>query len=454
MNKVKILLVLLFSITSLLSNAQSTINVKLLESKIKLGVDSVRRTKKLASLINDSILYLASIDHGKYLESKKELTHYQNENEEKKTPQDRAEYYGAKNYLTGENIVLLSIDGSSEQQIAEDMVKAWVNSPGHYANMINGDYDITGIAVDVDLKNKRIIAVQTFAAVSDFYAPSENKTLFPYAPPLSLDAKMKFAKNAPKKHSKHAYGITERNKTKVCKECDLNIFTHENISMAGYNDSVYLKIRKGALQKIKNHFENDKDGIAFEFVIFDYTYSCDPANNVIIPTRRNGACEFDGPITPPLYKDAVLAEIQRIEDYYAKHKIRLDKNETIDLNLGRFPDRVRGQRFEVNLLVFKKNRLCQVVPSVGSCGASMINPLPRIPYTHKLTPVTYVPLVKPWVKNIKVYFEKNKSAATSDTVINAVNEIKNSHQKIVRAKIKACASVEGSLENNEKLLAS
>jgi uncharacterized protein YkwD len=444
-----LIFVLLFVSAS--SLAQKEINVKLLESLVKAKVDSVRATKGLQSLINDSILYLASKDHGNYLKDKRELTHFQNENMDKKTPQMRAEFYGAKNYSTGENIVMLPFDERSAGAVAYAMVDAWVHSKGHYANMVNGDYDITGLAIHIDTKNKRIFAVQTFASVNEFYLPKDNKELFPYALPIDESVKRNYTKSLPKKHKKHAYGITDRNKVRVCSECDKEVFIHENIHVMGYRDSVYVRIKKGSLQKVKNFFQNDEDGLAFEFVIFDYTYSCNPANNVTVPTRRNGTCEFDGPITEPKYKEYILQEIQRIEVQNALNKIRLEKDEMIDLNLGRFPDRVRGKRFEMNLLVLKKNRLCQVVPSVASCGEEMLNALPIIPYAHQLTPVTYVPQIKPSIKNIKVYFEKNKSSVTSDTVIDAVNEIKNNNQKIVKAKIKAFSSVEGSLTNNEKL---
>jgi hypothetical protein len=61
------------------------------------------------------------------------------------------------------------------------MVKGWVNSPGHYKNIITPEYQITGLAISRHPASGNIIAVQKFAKVLWKYTFSENKRMFIYS---------------------------------------------------------------------------------------------------------------------------------------------------------------------------------------------------------------------------------------------------------------------------------
>ena len=107
----------------------------------------------------------------------KKLTHFQDTILKKKTPQLRAEFYGAINYLVGENVALTYFNTQMKSKTGElyindsydkaafDIVNGWVHSPKHFANMITPDYQITGLALSVDSAKKIVYAVQTFAKV-------------------------------------------------------------------------------------------------------------------------------------------------------------------------------------------------------------------------------------------------------------------------------------------------
>lgn len=58
------------------------------------------------------------------------------------TPWQRAEGAGYKGFPTGENV-------ASGQKSADSAMRAWINSPGHYANIVSGDSNEMGAAVFV-----------------------------------------------------------------------------------------------------------------------------------------------------------------------------------------------------------------------------------------------------------------------------------------------------------------
>ena len=432
-------------------NAQnfSGLNKKKFEHIVKTKIDSIRVSKGLNILVNDSILYVAATDHSIYLDSEKKITHYQKK-PNKKTPQLRVDFYGGINYSVGENIVEVSVAGK-EEEMAQRMVTAWVNSPGHYANITTADYDITGLSVHFNPKKGTFVAVQKFAIVSQFYVINQNKELFPFATEVPKKIAKNFVKSLPKKHKRHAYRIKENKKEEICKNSNSDVFSNANINLDMRNDSLFVGIKKRALSRVKSYFKEKKDGLTLEFAMFKYNYSCDPTDNTKVPTRRNGRCEFDGPIIPPTYTKNILEQIKDEEEYNRIKRIRLHREECIWVNLGRFPQKVRGEKFEINLLVLKKNRICNIISALSVCGEQLINPLPEVPYLDNLTPVTYSPKLKPAIKRIRVNFEKNETVNTSNSIEEAINELRLNHHEIIKADIKAFASVEGSIKGNENL---
>lgn len=440
-----------FSESLIAQDSNIPLKTKLLEHIVKDKIDKFRTSKGLQPLVNDSILYVASKDHGTYLNQKFKITHYQKNNSEKKTPQRRATFYGAKNYRVGENIVEVSANTGNEYSVGEAMVEAWLNSPGHYANIVTDDYDITGVTITFNKYRNSYICVQKFAIVNELYAIKPNKQLFPFEGVVPKSVSENFVKELPKKHKRHAFKIKESKKEEICPESNSEVFVSLNTRIDLNNDSIYLLIKKKGIHKIKNYFKEKKDGLLIEFVVFKHTYSCELTDNVLVPTRRNGRCEFNGPITKPRYKKYILEEIDKRIKYNRINKIRLDRDEYIKVSLARFPNNLRGEKIEINLLVLKKNRVCRVIESVSVCGKEMLNPLPILPYRDNLTPITYVPKMKPSVKRIKVKFGKNETANTSDVVKDAINELKNNHHEIIKADIKAYASVEGTREANVRL---
>ncbi len=149
-------------------------NITFLENIIHQKVDSVRWIKKLYPLLKDSILYLAAKNHASYLLNNKQISHFQVNSKYLKDPLKRVQYFGRNDLIVGENIELTYYNtpvkdkfgkvwsNITYNELANNIVDGWVRSPDHYHNMIDKGYVLGSVAIDVDKKNLKIIAVQVF----------------------------------------------------------------------------------------------------------------------------------------------------------------------------------------------------------------------------------------------------------------------------------------------------
>ena len=104
-------------------------DIPYLEQLTKEGIDQVRHKHKLLTLSHNEICYKAAKLQTNYLKNHK-LSHYQPENDKKRTPQDRVNFFGAKKYYAGENIAMIPlgtvVDGKETytyQQAADLLVE-------------------------------------------------------------------------------------------------------------------------------------------------------------------------------------------------------------------------------------------------------------------------------------------------------------------------------------------
>lgn len=373
-------------------------NIKYLEYLIKVGIDEVRKEHKLTTLANDSMLYVASKDHVLFLKGYGQLTHKQVNNLQKTTPQLRAEYYGAKNYHVGENIAQVPYGSTVTMKngkklstqtyggIAEAFVVGWVNSPGHYKNIITPEYEITGFSVAIDTKKGVVYSCQKFAHVDLRFIFIENETFFPYSdytPPPVASSFDGIPNELIKKH-RYPYGLKHDN-LKKCAEC-LSLF-EENPDMSLNYDE-----RKGFILRIENSafvqklIRNKHDGFAVELV--DYSdYTCGNGLYYEKPSRRNGQTRLNGLILEPKFKDDLTSgykKRKKVKDMrffnyifqkdslnffqrFGQYKLDKYTSEYFEIRLGKLP-RNGSFLYNANLIVLKDKQLCHVYYFTSYCG--------------------------------------------------------------------------------------
>lgn len=153
-----------------------TFDFALLENLVHYGINEIRKGKGVEALTIESTLTKAAIDHNNYQIQTDTLTHYQ-ENPLKKTVRERVDSFGGNFRVVGENVQFKGFpvrtwSTGNEKEIitptyvvaAEDLIKNWVNSPGHYKNLINPKYKFVGTAVGWNPETSAVFSTQVFGA--------------------------------------------------------------------------------------------------------------------------------------------------------------------------------------------------------------------------------------------------------------------------------------------------
>ncbi len=439
------------------------INIKFLDFLVKQQIDSVRKAHNLQLLYNDSILFLAAQQHGQYLYKNNKFTHYETGNLEKYTPQNRAEYFGAVNYGVGENIIKIYIHSptiykheshnnsvphivDTYNEAARDMMIGWVNSPGHFANIITPDYKITGVSIVFDKANNILLGVQTFALVTAEYQFKNYPEYFPYEN-AHIEEKINKEAIVIPKHKRHAWNIKAANSKPYCLQCNAMAINRKNLKLYTSADSLYLCLED--LSMLNRFLEFRKDGILAEFVSFSSSFSCDLSLGNIIPNRRNGRCIFNGKISKPKYKRELLKEVNN-----AIKKKTIQNTDCYLINLCKLPDNYYAENNEINLLFLKKNRICKIVETDQICGELFEIKPDSIPYIFDFpSPLVYKPSGQTKIVRFQTYFDKNSYEYDKDLFKKVLDTLISNKYIVINANVNAFASVEGSAEANKKLYA-
>lgn len=133
-----------------------TIDYQLLEKTIFDLLNQVRRDNDLPTLTKNAQLKKAARKRAK--ETEESFSHTRPDGRETFTILDEEDYQYAYQ-LVGENLGMAT-NYLDETGMAKLLSNGWVNSPGHYENMIRKEFEEVGIGVSFDGEN--IYAVQLF----------------------------------------------------------------------------------------------------------------------------------------------------------------------------------------------------------------------------------------------------------------------------------------------------
>jgi hypothetical protein len=121
------------------------------------------------------------------------------------------------------------------------------------------------------------------------------------------------------------------------------------------------------------------------------------------------------------------------------------------VNMGYIPDSLLSDRYNINLLLLRKKKLCRIINLSGVCG-SLFNYDPgKLPYYIELSSPKIVPAVKTDTITLSVFFEKNQWDYDISQLAPALKMVSDNHYEVIRALVSAFASVEGTEEINENL---
>ncbi len=436
------------------------IDFKLLEHFVKREIDNVRKKLNLDTLMNDSILYQAAADHADYLKTIKKLSHNQ-QNSKKRTPMKRAKYYGAVNYVIGENIVSspfhypiqykfktvsLAHNTQTYKQVAYDMMIAWIHSPGHYENIKTKKFSATGVAVAFKPDTYEFIAVQVFGIVPKNYIQQNSTKYFPYENNTDEESIPTASQiTLPDKIINYEYSL----------KSPKYLSDYENVMKL----SQKFTFRDGYIQcdykTAKKLFRGCKSGITFETVNFeDYTTK----KYHETPTRRNQRNLFNGKLSKPRYRRELFKEAKKNE-----------KRERFEIFGIKTPFKKNPKNFIIreqpsrngqvdNLIIIKRKRVYRIFISNLIHYEFFDFPFAQIPYYNDFKKTNYPLNANKDSMNIyrdtlelTIRFQKNKHHVNEKHLQPILEYIKNTDAKITHANIRAYASIEGTIEQNEKL---
>lgn len=272
---------------------------------------------KLDVLSEDKILSKAATDQAIYQKENHFVGHEQ-KTKGKQKPQNRVFFYHGTHDFVGENCIKIplktffrpsynkkGIEVKTYSEAAEALFLGWKNSPPHYKNLIDRDYDVFGLGFSFDPDSNYLYCTQVFAAKQFIFG------IEMLSPP-------------------EAYGVKEA----LPQSC--NMFSSDQARKATKTfqivlgeDSIYVRSEEADL--LKRFFSNPSDAIYFDLVLRKQ-FVCEK-NNLL-----HGSPIHDGKMLPPvLFKD--IFKRNRTKDtknlyasVCATPKLLKDKN--VRLNFG------------------------------------------------------------------------------------------------------------------------
>ena len=459
------------------------INQKYLEYLIKVGIDSVRNINGCGVLTNDSILYIAAKHHADYMLNNNLLSHFENKRKytKTKTPADRIKYFGGNMSAIAENVLktpyLTSIktkrgnilETYTYSQLAYSIVNGWVNSPGHFKNIITSRYNLTGVAISVDIQNKIIYACQVFGQVELPYNYTNYISMFPYSkennkPDFNTINSFDGISNKLLDHD-HLWDIKHNNLSE-CESCDEIFLEHlspETFSIK--NGYFVIKIENADL--VKQLIRNKKDGFAVEIIEYN-DYRCGNPNYYLKPSRRNGQCLLNGYLLKPVYRDALTRGYKKRKkrkdiNYLSfiigadsipffqrsyQYKVQKFTSKYFEISLGKVPKNISGY-WDYNLVTIKNNQICHVNHFSHQCDSVFVD-YKKTDFIYD-TNFTYTFTPETKELNFIMSFSKNSSQIEDNDVTSFLKELNNINYIIDSVEIKAYSSVEGDSVMNNKL---
>ncbi len=414
----------------------NNVNEKQLEHLIKTKIDSVRISHNCKKLYNDSILYLASKYHSDYMNKAGYISHFQ-ENQITKTPEDRVRYFGGNFVMTGENVLFTTLSVKTKpqysaiktetyEQVANAMMLSWVNSKGHFKNIINCDFQITGLSISFDKTKNRIYACQVFGTTYDQFKFVDSRSLFPYSCDTSQISRIGI--ELVEHEHIHEFGLSDK-KIDSSQNLDISFLDSLYTSLKFDDGSIYLKIENPVF--LQQFLNKKNDGLAIEFVSYR-DYMCQNDDYYSKPARRNGRCMLNGKIQKPILRDQLIAGFKnkknnkevtfwsfitksdslKIADRFRKYKIYRFKSEYFEIKLANIPKSI-GCFTEYNLVFIKDNQIVKVQEFMPRCN-NVIDDQYKLEYIIQDSICDFV--VKPELKQFsqQIVFSKNRSEIDVD----------------------------------------
>lgn len=145
---------------------RAKMDVGLLNAAIFFATNAEREKRKLPMFQASRALTACAFEHSRDMALENFFSHENPNDPTKRTAWQRMEAKGMKSGERAENIAMRTTNGLTYLAFADEMVKLWMNSPGHRANILNRNLAFLGCGVHACTCPKfHVYATQNFASV-------------------------------------------------------------------------------------------------------------------------------------------------------------------------------------------------------------------------------------------------------------------------------------------------
>lgn len=442
--KFKLIAVVLFCISFLQAQEKDNLHshLKGVDILLKQKVDSLRTAYGLNELAIDKYCQTAAEIHSRYMSNEEVMSHFEMEVDSLFDPSERLRSAGAKNYVAGENVALIHVlPDSRKEDIASKVFKQWSESKGHYGNMMSQKYNVSGLACQFNDSSKVLYVTQVFAISPDgMESPNQNSG----EEQSRFDVfKYKVKRSVSSANEEYEWKLSlpdDPSITRVNKK-----WLDENVELRIQDSALYLCVKN--LRSFKNLFKDKKDGLAFEIINFESTYSCDSSKFYDRPTRENGRGLFNGRVLEPVYTKELLA---RIDTLIKETKGRRDLS-CAGLFIDSLPDYwVEGNQ-SISMLYIRDRKIAKFIDFQAYCGSLMLPEVPEIEVPISFPSADFSSKVKKKAVDFRVYFKRNSIDFHTDKLDSILTILDDANVYVKEMRVNAFASIEGTSEINEKL---
>lgn len=287
-----------------------------LKSELSGLINKLRIEKQLKSLAFNHTLEQAAVIHSEFMALNHVLQH-QEVDPKKLSPKARVNFCGGTDFeIVGENVIqsspqIFPMTKESVSTLAKELFEAWRKSPGHYANMINKNYEFGDLAFAVDNTNNVIYATNVFG---------KKGTIIP------------------NQLSKNGFGLKMADPKCADKfEGYINLVYNLGNCIGLDGDEVWLNVSDKKM--FTTIFSNPKDGLAVDLIDWNQL-KCGKENELDMSPV------YDGVLLKPLFKDELLKSNVAESDY------------RVSVKLADVPYEIQSKKLAPSILLIKDGEVC------------------------------------------------------------------------------------------------
>lgn len=301
-------------------------NSDLLISLLKEKIHAKRLESNADTFLYHEVLMKAAQDQSDWMNANKKESIDQIENPKKITTSHRIQFYGGtSSERVAENVKAVKYARGKSMftygKVVNELFSKWDKKKDTLQSMKHSAFIYSGIGVSVDKDQKKIFLSHVMAELG------------------ALNMGVQYRKSLAAPYGKKKYGLVAEDEL-LCEE--VRSFKYYNQLQSGLEKregKVYLKYND--VNHIMDLLTESKDGFAIDFVQKDQ-YACN-TDNIYDNTLLS-----KGILSKPTYQSKIF-------------KKNIATDETLEVVVGKFPKKIQGDDYEMNLLVIKGKSVCKTI---------------------------------------------------------------------------------------------